>query len=302
MNKMCAVMTVQKLKQHPLGFWELTNKPIFSELAEYYADKYYQEAKGSYEHEYTTDELRYFQVKLEQRLEVIRRYNKRETGRLLDVGCGEGYTLAFFKEKGWSVKGIDFSSAGIESKNPECLSNLVTGDIFNLLKEEINDEQNYNIIWLQNVLEHVIDPIELLGYLRSLISPEGMVVVTVPNDCSITQLSALKYKYISEKYWVVAPDHLNYFNYESLLNIAEATGWKCKDILADFPIDWYLFHPGSNYISNKNLGKSAHKARVQLENIIHEKPIDDVINFWSALAKVGFGRDITAFLMPKRRI
>jgi 2-polyprenyl-3-methyl-5-hydroxy-6-metoxy-1,4-benzoquinol methylase len=37
-------------------------------------------------------------------------------GRLLDVGCGEGCALAFFREHGWSVKGVDFSSAGVEPK------------------------------------------------------------------------------------------------------------------------------------------------------------------------------------------
>lgn len=54
----------QRLKKHPLGFWEIAAKPILHALQQYYADKYYQEAKGSYELEYDKDELLYFKAKL----------------------------------------------------------------------------------------------------------------------------------------------------------------------------------------------------------------------------------------------
>ena len=155
----------QRLKQHPLGFWEIAEKPTAQELQRYYANKYYQEAKGSYELEYTKDELLYFRAKLEQRYAVLQHYLPQvceSTGRLLDVGCGEGYALAFFREQGWSVKGIDFSSAGVKAKNPGCTDALVTGDIFALLRAEIATGATYDVVWLQNVLEHVIDPLDLL--------------------------------------------------------------------------------------------------------------------------------------------
>ena len=70
------------------------------------------------------------------------------------------------------------------------------------------------------------------------------------------------------------------------------------DVVGDFPIDWFLFHPGSNYIRDKAVGKNAHFARVQIENHIHQQPIKDVIEFWSAAAKIGVGRDLTIFLRP----
>lgn len=291
----------QRLKKHALGFWELATKPTAQELQEYYTNKYYQEAKGSYELEYTRDELLYFQAKLEQRHAVLKHHLSEErasTRKLLDVGCGEGYALTFFLEQGWSVKGIDFSSAGLESKNPRCKDALVTGDIFALVQAEIAVGATYDVVWLQNVLEHVIDPLELLKSLRALVSEGGLAVITVPNDCSITQQSALTHQHIDSAFWVVPPDHLSYFDSDSLKNAASATGWECAEMLGDFPVDWFLFHPGSNYVRDRSVGKAAHKARVQIENLIHEQPIEDVIRFWSATARLGFGRDITAFLRP----
>jgi 2-polyprenyl-3-methyl-5-hydroxy-6-metoxy-1,4-benzoquinol methylase len=289
----------QRLKKHRLGFWEIAKKPTPLELQKYYAEKYFQEAKGSYELKYSEEEIAYFRAKLHQRYVVVEHHLERKgTRRMLDVGCGEGYALAFFREQGWTVKGFDFSTAGIQSKNPGCLDALVAGDVFTHLKAEISAGNTYDVVWLQNVLEHVIDPLGLLESLQALVPPDGMIVITVPNDCSITQALALGKGHIDTEFWVCPPDHLSYFDSDSLANVSRETGWDCVEILADFPIDWLLFHPGSNYVRDKSAGKAAHKARVQLENLIHAQPIEDVIRFWSATAKVGLGRTITAFLRP----
>lgn len=291
-----------RLTRHSLGFWEIAKKPTMQELQQYYAEKYFQEGRGSYELKYSDEELRYFRAKIAQRYAVINRH-LRPAGvrRLLDVGCGEGYALSFFREQGWSVRGLDFSTAGVESKNPSCRDALVTGDVFALLKAELSEGNTYEVVWLQNILEHVIHPVDLLESIRSLVSSRGMAVVTVPNDCSITQREALDKQHIDKTFWVVPPDHLNYFDARSLNSISEATGWEAVEILADFPVDWFLFHPGSNFVRDKSVGKAAHKARVQLENLIHAQPVEDVNRFWSAAAKVGIGRTITGFLRPTAR-
>lgn len=292
-----------RLKKHPLGYWEIQNRPTLHELQQYYVGKYYQQGTGSYELEYTKDELAYFKAKLEQREAVLRQYlvSGNSEVRFLDVGCGEGYALAFFRERGWSVKGFDFSCAGVESKNPECLNALVTGDIVELLEVEISRGKIYDVVWLQNVLEHVLHPLDLLTSLRGLVSQGGLAVVTVPNDYSITQRAALEARHIDSEFWVAPPDHLTYFDHRSLTNIAEEAGWRCAEMLGDFPIDWFLFHPGSNYVRDPAAGKAAHNARVQIENCVHEQPIADVIQFWAAAAKVGIGRDITAILVNKSK-
>ncbi|UCV10584.1 class I SAM-dependent methyltransferase [Dechloromonas denitrificans] len=289
-----------RLRKHPLGYWEIANKPDRLELQKYYAEKYYQEGQGSYELAYGDDELCYFQAKLEQRWAVLQQHLSQKKGKksLLDVGCGEGYALAFFRAHGWVVRGLDFSSAGVESKNPDCQDALLTGDIFNMLTAEIDAGHTYDVVWLQNVLEHVIDPIDLLRSLRTLVSPGGLAVVTVPNDCSITQLAALECQHVENAFWVAPPDHLTYFDRDSLMNTADQTGWKNIEMLSDFPVDWFLFHPASNYVRNKGAGKAAHMARVQIENFIHKQPLEDVVSFWSAAAKLGLGRDITVFLRP----
>ena len=292
-----------RLQKNPIGFYELAEKTSAQELKKYYEDKYYQEAKGSYELEYTPDELKYFKVRLEQHEAVINACHPPSktsgTKSFLDVGCGEGYAMSYFRRQGYSVRGLDFSSAGMQSKNPECLDSLITGDVGELLQAEINSSKCYDVIWLQNVLEHVLDPVELLRALRNLVSPEGIAVITVPNDCSNIQREALERGHIDREFWVVPPDHQSYFDNEGLANIACETGWHVMDLLGDFPIDWYLYHPGSNYVSNPSVGKDAHWARVQLELLFSKKPIEDVLGFKRGIAKIGSGRDLTIFVTPR---
>lgn len=291
-----------ELKKNPLGFWEVINKPSSEALKEYYAKKYYQQSLGSYEASYTEDELTYFETKLAQKFYVINQLFAEDVSHvktLLDVGCGEGYALSFFKKHGWNVKGIDFSAAGVTSKNPDCMENLVTGDVFELLHQEILSGHTYQLVWLQNVLEHVVDPLDLLASLKKVLRPDGIAVVTVPNDFSVTQLTALQKTHIQQPFWVALPDHLNYYDYDSLKTTVTSTGWDPLEIIADFPVDWFLFNPASNYVTNPAVGKSAHIARVQIENYIQLQPAEDVIAFWSAMAKVGVGRDLTIFLRAR---
>ncbi len=291
-----------RLKKHKLGYWELEKKPDFEYLKNYYGNRYYQSAVGSYELSYDAEEIDFFRAKLEQRwctLQKILVGNRAHSAyRMLDVGCGEGYALAFFRAKGWQVKGIDFSSSGVESKNPSCRDVIAVGDVFELLEQEIVSGQKYQVVWLQNVLEHVLDPIALLSSLRALVEKDGVTVVTVPNDCSIVQQAALENGHIENAFWVTPPDHLSYFSVDSLKSIAAFTGWECPAMTGDFPVDWLLFHPDANYVRDTSKGKAAHRVRVQIENLLHTRPVELVSMFWESAGRLGIGRNITAFLTP----
>lgn len=290
-----------RVKKNRYGFWEIIEKPSTAELGEYYSQKYYQQGFGG-AIEYTADELKNISVKLDEYWYVVDKLMHCEalsSPRLLDVGCGEGHVLAYFKNKGWNVKGFDFSSNGLLSKNKDCIDQLVVGDLYSLLGEECKSGNTYDLVSLQNVLEHVLDPIKLLQTLKSLVADGGVAVITVPNDFSSTQIKALELGYINKPFWVAPPDHLNYFNIDAITEMASKTGWECLEILANFPIDWFLFHSGSNYVADNSAGKPAHFARVKIENMLHDRPVADVVAFWSSLARLGIGRNLTVFLRPK---
>ncbi len=288
------------IKKNPIGFWELAVKPDIDELRSYYNKKYYQHAKGSYEIEYTEAELTYFRIKLEQRAFIVDQLiDKGCPKSFLDVGCGEGFSLPYFEKRGWKVKGIDFSSAGVKAQNPAYENHVLVGDIFELLDQEIYARQTYGVVWLQNVLEHVLNPVELLEKLKPLVSDHGLAVITVPNDFSITQKRAIEGGLIDKQFWIVSPDHISYFDKDSLSAICKHTGWNRLDLIGDFPIDWFLFNDHSNYIKFPDRGKSVHRAKIELETLIGQISPDKALNLFRSMAEAGFGRNLTIFVQPK---
>lgn len=286
----------KKLVKNSLDFLEIHPKPSQEELNEYYEKAYYQDVTSTtYQNVYSEEEMNYINGKINQKAAIVDSYIKGK-GKLLDVGCGEGFVMNFFARKGWDVLGFDFSDFGLMRFNSHLSNNFIKGDVYSLLEQEIKSGNKYELIWLGNVLEHVLDPVDLMKQLRGLLADNGLLVITVPNDGSEYQKLLIEKSYVSRNWWVAIPDHISYFDYNGLLNISEHTGYSCYKLIADMPIDFFLLHPGSNYVENPKLGKDAHKARVTFENFISQKPVENINEFYESLAKLGLGRALTIFL------
>jgi len=275
------------------GFYTLKDKPTQKELEEYYRDKYYQDAAGGYERNYSCEEVEYFNNKIAERYHIVENALKgNDTPTLLDIGCGEGWVLNFFLEKKWSVTGLDYSDFGCGKFNSHCIPYLINGDVYTNINNLTQQGSSFDVAWLDNVLEHVLDPEELIRKINTIVRPNGLLVIEVPNDFSFLQDYLLRNGYIDREFWIAIPDHISYFNREGLQNLLTTFGWTTITILADYPIDWNLLNKNTNYIMDKTVGKSCHLERVVFENMIHQLPIDEVIRFYEAMARVGLGRQI----------
>jgi 2-polyprenyl-3-methyl-5-hydroxy-6-metoxy-1,4-benzoquinol methylase len=294
-------MNINEVVLNKFGFHQLAKIPSQVELNDFYARKYYQDNNSLYLHEYSNDELRYFHNKIEQKAIIIDQLMKPTSPQpsLLDVGCGEGFTLSYFHRLGWEVLGIDLSEFGCKQHNPEMLPFFQAGDIYAKLEEVFKNEEKYDCIWLDNVLEHVRDPEGLISKLLQLAHEGTVLVIEVPNDFSVLQNKLLKEGKIDRPFWVVNPDHISYFNYEGLKNLANACGWENKYSIADFPIDFNLANHNANYVMQKESGKGAHEQRLFIDTLMHEISPDLTNQYYQVLAQLGLGRQISVFLMTK---
>ena len=330
------------LRLNEFGFYEIKQKPTPAELRDYYAQRYYQENLTTYQAAYPPEELEHIEGKLRLRhwvLEELRKPNRvggrnqhapvpapkgaelekpsatadavgtqaagvaANPGSFLDIGCGEGWALAYFQRQGWEVLGLDFSSFSLEKFHPALRDRLRTGDLYEELQTLVAAGQQFDVLWLDNVLEHVLEPAELLRLCRALVNPGGVLVVDVPNDFSVLQQHLLDSGQIDRPFWVVLPDHLSYFNSAGLRNIAKATGWHTAKVIGDQPIDLNLLNPAANYVMDRTLGKGAHQARLQQDNLLlRTAPLPAVAAYYEALAGVGLGRSIVAFLQPAQLV
>ncbi len=99
--------------------------------------------------------------------------------KVLDVGCGEGFTLSqFYKLKiGEILEGIDFSEDAIKiGKSLYPYLDIKIGDIYNLAYKN----NSFDLVTCMEVLEHLEDPIKALQEVVRVSSK--YVLLTVPNE------------------------------------------------------------------------------------------------------------------------
>lgn len=279
------------------GYYELKNKPSKKELEKYYSEKYYQDSKGAYQKSYSKEEQEFILNKSKRKHCIINKSipNNKKEKTLLDIGCGEGWALKYFHENGWNVTGLDYSIFGCESLNPEVKNKVIVGDIYNSLANLIKDGKKYDVVILDNVLEHVLEPFDLMCQLQSVVIDNGVLIIEVPNDFSVLQDYLMKTNHIEQKFWIVSPDHISYFNKEGIENIGAEAGWQMNFLSTDYPIDIHLINENTNYNKDKTKGKSVHFARVEIENLFDQISTEHTNELYMKFAQMGLGRNLIAY-------
>lgn len=130
----------------------------------------------------------------------------KSNGKLLDIGCGNGAFLSFMKEIGWNTFGIEISQKAVDiaSLNGH---NIFTG---NLLDAKYPDNY-FDVITLNNVLEHLSNPTTEIEEINRILKPKGELIICVPNFSSFSSR-------IFKNNWLglIVPEHLQHFTHKSL--------------------------------------------------------------------------------------
>ena len=139
---------------------------------------------------------------LKQKLILLNSF-KSSSKSVLDFGAGTGDFLKICKNNNWQVLGIEPSA--------EARENAVKKGVH--LKENLLDvtNQKFDVITLWHVLEHVENLKSTIKVLKSLLQPEGRIVVAVPNYKSY---DAAFYK----EHWAAydVPRHLWHFSQKAI--------------------------------------------------------------------------------------
>ena len=279
-----------------MGFYQANPIPSQEELDHYYREEYFQASKSaSYSHDYSEEEMQFIVTQPVVADYVWNQAGKNSVGKLIDIGCGEGFFARYFYDHGWEIECCDLSSFAIERHNPEILSFFTENNIFKELDEKITDNNKFDLINLSNVLEHVREPIILLESVKKIMGGDSMLRIKVPNDFSTFQQILLDNGNISSEYWFSPPGHLNFFTLTSLKEVLANCGFSIVKILADFPIEIFLLNKHSNYVVDKSKGAEAHNARVVMERYLMDHGTDKYVDFMSASSEVGLGRTIIVF-------
>jgi SAM-dependent methyltransferase len=98
-------------------------------------------------------------------------------GLVLDVGSSCGFFLKMMKEAGWDVLGVDPSERFAEYASSQFGIETVLGTV----ETAELAEGDFDVVTMWYVLEHVMDPWAVVNRARSLLKPNGLLILRVPN-------------------------------------------------------------------------------------------------------------------------
>jgi 2-polyprenyl-3-methyl-5-hydroxy-6-metoxy-1,4-benzoquinol methylase len=157
-------------------------------------------------------------------------YGVRPGEVMLDVGCGSGVSLLEARAFGAQAFGIE------ADPNVKPIAEALDLTIhFGTLEDQPFSGQAFDLIILNQVIEHLPDPDKALQILRQRLKPHGRIVLVFPNYASL-------WRRIWTDRWIHwhIPYHLHHFTLKSFVQMAERGGFMVRHHRTITPNLWTL--------------------------------------------------------------
>jgi SAM-dependent methyltransferase len=131
------------------------------------------------------------------------------SGRLLDIGCGNGSFLRAFgaRHPGWTLAGTELD----ERSGPEIRAIPGVEDLFTSPIADIPGD--FSLISMIHLLEHIVDPVPFLRQTRGKLRPGGLLLIDLPY-------------HLDNPFDLLIADHASHFSPDSLSRLLETAGFE----------------------------------------------------------------------------
>jgi 2-polyprenyl-3-methyl-5-hydroxy-6-metoxy-1,4-benzoquinol methylase len=151
--------------------------------------------------------------------ERIKRINKRvaDKGKMLDVGSALGDSLIEARKLGWNeLYGSELSKyAAVESKKRNLKINIGS------LHSAKYPSNFFDVVTLQDVIEHVKDPTTEIREINRILKPRGLVFIVTPD------VDGIWAKLLGQLWYHYKPgEHIMYFSQKSLRKVLSDSNFK----------------------------------------------------------------------------
>lgn len=140
-------------------------------------------------------------------LRGLSRHLARPEPRLLDIGAGSGILVEEAKAMGICAEGLE-PSAWLQTRAAAKGLTVHRGVL-----PHPDARPPYDVVTLVDIIEHVMDPVELLRNARDMMAEDGIGLVVTPD------VNSLAARLLGWKWWHYRVAHVGYFN-QKTLNLA----------------------------------------------------------------------------------
>ena len=148
--------------------------------------------------------------------------------KVLDIGCGSCSSLLEAKSYGAEVYGLE------ADKNIKSISEKLNLKVyFGTINNQNLPNNFFDVIIMNQVLEHFPDPDISLKTLTKKLKPNGKIIIVIPNTNSLWRI-------ITEKKWINwhVPYHLHHFNEKNFRKMISRCGFKVRKKKTITPNAW----------------------------------------------------------------
>ena len=108
---------------------------------------------------------------------------------VLDIGCGDAGVLIAFAERGAATAGIELDEKSLERGRLRAEEHGVSVDLRKGVAEALPwEDGSFDLVILDNVLEHVMDQGKTLAEIRRVLRPGGLLYQVTPKPFSVYSL------------------------------------------------------------------------------------------------------------------
>jgi len=151
--------------------------------------------------------------------------------RVLDIGCGFGESLGYHTARGCDVYGVE-ADENIRRVAEKFGYNVHVG----LFDPDVYESDFFDYVTMDQVLEHVVAPLEVLRGVERVLKPGGQVILSVPNAAG-WGAKVFGSKWIN---WH-APYHLQFYSEHSIQVAARKAGLEMIEEKTITPSAWLYF-------------------------------------------------------------
>jgi len=166
----------------------------------------------------------------------------------LEIGCGEGNFSAQLVNKGIETWAIEPNNLAVK-KAKKKLYKVIKGTIDNKL-DELPDNY-FDVIILNDVLEHLLYPWDDLKRIKNKLKKEGVVVTSIPN----VRYSKNVFNFFFKKDWeykesgILDATHFRFFTKKSIKSLYQKSGYSVHKIKGINITKSFLYFPFAVFVN-----------------------------------------------------